>query len=246
MPKRHRDNYGLQQVYTRNNVVTFADLFAPPKIVRVYPGNIADVQAGKRVFVGGLDSNGVQVYTQDGLNLVKGAFVALDSPFVDFPMQFNSLDSIQKDATVGPVQLFQVDPVTGAQSLMLTLEPGETVAGYRRYYLNNLPCNCCHSHPLGIQDVQVTAIAKMELVPVAVDTDYLLFCNLEAIIEECCSVRYSEMDNSGAKQMAQEKHLQAIRLLQGELVHYLGKDKPAISFKPFGSATLERINIGMI
>ena len=245
MSKRRRDCWGRTQAYMRNDAITPSPLINPPKIIRIYAGDPADVQAGKRVFIGGVDNNSNTVYTQNGFNLVQGSYVTLASPFVDQPMQFNRVLDIQKDATVAPVQIFQADPVTGAQSLMLKIEPGELVTGYRRYFLSNLPINCrrtppgnpCQPFPPNVsQFVQVTAIAKLELVPVAVDTDYLLFHNLEAIIEECCSVRYSEMDSAEAKPMAQEKHLQAIRLLQGELTHYLGKLNPAVEFSPFGSA----------
>jgi hypothetical protein len=76
MPKRHRDSFAIKQAYTRNNVVTFADLVGT-KIIRIYPGDVADAQAGKRVFVGGMDPSGSTVYTQDGLNLVSGAYVNL-------------------------------------------------------------------------------------------------------------------------------------------------------------------------
>lgn len=242
------------QAYTRNDAILWSPLVTPPKIIRVYPGSLADVQSGARAFVGGLDSNGTVVYTQDGTNIVQGAFVTLASPFVDFPMQFNEITGVQKDPTTAPVQFFQVDPATGAQSSILTMQPGELVAGYRRYYLDNLPYSCCpqpRGNPCvppfpGPQPLQVTALAKLQLIPVAVDTDYLLFQNLEAVIEECCSVRYSEMDESSAKELAQEKHIQAIRYLQGELTHYLGKDLPAVNFAPFGDARLERLNIAMI
>lgn len=241
---RQQDNLCLPQVYTRNNAVTFSDLVNPPKIIRCYTTSTADVQKAARVLIQGLDANGNVVYTQDNLNEVTGEFVALDTPFIDTAFQYSLLTGIQKDPTEGQVQIFQVDPSTGAQSLMLTMEPSELVAGYRRYYLNNLPLACCHPTSTTPQLLQITAIAKLDLVPVVTDTDYLLFHNLEAIIEECQSIRYSEIDNAASKQMAQEKHQQAVRLLQGELVHYLGKDKPAVNFKPWGWASLSRQNIG--
>jgi len=250
-PREFKDQI---QAYMRNDSVTPLPLVNPPKIIRIYPGDPVDVELGRRVFVGGLDNNGNTVYTQDGLNLVKGSYVTLATPFVQQPMQFNEVLDIQKDATNGEVQVFQVDPVTGAQSMMISMEPGELVAGYRRYFLSNLPINCCRGHynpcqplPAGTPTtVQVTAIAKLELVPVSVPEDFLLFHNLEAIIEECCSVRYSEMDSAASKPMAQEKHVQAVRLLNGELTHYYGRDNPALNFAPFGSARLERIRINMI
>ncbi len=243
MPQRCRDNWCNTQTFTRNNVVTFSDITTPPKIIRIYTTDSADYNSNRRIMLQGVDSAGNVIYTQDNFNQVQGVFVPIESPFADAPMQFNRITGIQKDKTAGEIQIFQVDPTTGVQSMIHTMEPGETVAGYRRYYLNSLPFNCCFTGSTP-QNLQVTAIAKMELVPAVIDTDYLLFHNLEAIIEECCSVRYSEIDSSDAKTMAQEKHLQAIRLLQGELVHYLGKDRPAVLFRPFGSARLECQKIG--
>lgn len=228
--------------YSRNNAVTFVDLVNPPKIIRVYTTDDADDHVF-RVLVQGTDINDTVVRTQDGLNQVQGEFLILDSPFTDSKMMYNSITGIQKDKTTGSVQIFQVDPNTGDEELMLIMEPGETVASYRRYFLDRIPINCCNNVVLP-QQVQVTAMAKLELIPAVVDTDYLLIQNLEALIEEAQSARYSEIDSTSSKSMAQEKHLQAIRLLQGELVHYLGKDRPAINFAPFGSARLEHQKIG--
>lgn len=245
MPKRRHDSYCLRQAYTRNNAITFTDQSVFPCIIRIYASDPADVAPVKRVLIQGEDTNHNVVYTQDNLNQVMGEFVALNSPFADTLFQYQQITGIQKDITAGAVQIFQVDPVTGNQTLLLTMEPSETVAGYRRYYLNGLPASCCHV-PTTVVPLQVTAIAKMELVPVRVDTDYLLIGNLEAIIEEAQSVRYSEIDSESAKKMAQEKHLQAVRLLQGELVHYLGKTTAAVNFAPFGTARLERQKIGTL
>lgn len=244
MPQCCAESHCLPMGFTRNNAVTFSDLVNPPKFVRVYWSDPADVQAAKRAFVQGVDRNNNTVYTQDSLNRVQGEFVAGTSPFADTLYEYNALSGLQKDATQGPVHFYQVDPNTGEESLMLTMQPAETVAGYRRYYFNNLPLSCCAIPGNTSTTVQVTAIVKLELIPVVVDTDYLLLHNLEAIIEECQSLRYSEVDNEAAKKMAQEKHLQAVRLLQGELVHYLGKERPAVNFSPFGSARLERQLIG--
>lgn len=196
MPHRcPHDNLGITNGYTRNNAVLFRDLGPGPQIIRIYATNPADINANRRVLVQGVDSNGNVVYSQDGFNQTTGIFVPVSSPFSDTPMSFNSIDGIQKDVTSGPIQIFQVDPVSGAQVLLSTMEPSELTASYRRYYFNQLPCNCCHVPQLGTQPLQVTAIVKLELIPVVVDTDYLLIQNLEAITEECQSIRLSEVDN---------------------------------------------------
>lgn len=233
------------QGYMRNNAVTFTDLSNAPQFLTAYPTNVQDV--GKRVLIQGIDANGASVYSQDDLGQrVSGLFISLAYPFISTPITYSRLTGIQKDVTLGPVLIYQTDPNTGEQVLLLTMEGGETTANYRRYYFNGLPCSCCPSPDNPSTQVQVTAIVKLDLIPVVADTDYCLLGNLEAIIEECASSRYSEMDSVAAKTMAAERHLQAIRLLNGELTHYMGLIKPAIQSWPFGSAKLEKQRIGSL
>lgn len=237
------------QTYSRNNVATFNDLTNPPQLIHIYATDPTDIDAAGQVLLQGPDSNGnpVRGTDPDG-NTVNGVYVTLETPFATSPVTFGgNLTGVQKPITNGPIQIFQADPVTGAEVLLSTMEPSETSASYRRYYLNNLPTSCCPVPLNNIpQNVQVMAIAKLDLVPVLVDSDYCLIQNAEAIIQECMSMRHEMMDVPIAKQMAQSEHQQAVRYLQGELVHYLGKDLPAIEFKPFGSASLARRKIGAL
>lgn len=231
----------ILQAYAKNNVVLMADPPTTPFYIRAQVSNGADV--GKRALIGGIDSNGQRIYTQDGLSPVVGQFAAFDTPFVTWPQQYSRIDSVQKDVTAGAVTFYSVNPDTAEETLILTMDPTEQVASYRRYYLNPIPSNCCNM-TTGI--IPVKAIVKRELIPARVDTDFLLLQNLEAIIEECQSVRYSEMDSPAAKSMAAERHQQAVRFLNGELSHVNGVNTPAMEFAPFGSARLERVNVSMI
>ena len=241
------------QAFMRNNAVTFEDLLPAPQTIRIFAADPADTDGTHRVLLQGLDANGQVVYSQDGQNQVVGIFLTLSAPFVDSPFPFSQLTGIQKDVTAGQVQFFQVDPTTAVQNALHTMEPSEETALYRRYYLNRLPFNCCHSAPNPCQPlpagvsryVQVTAMAKLELIPVTTDTDYTLIQSQEAIINECEAIRYEGMDNATAAGMADRKHRKAIGLLNGELAHRLGIDQPAVNFAPFGDARLERLNIGM-
>lgn len=247
----------IQQIFTRNNVPTFVDLGPAPQLIAVYLTDPTDALV-KRVLVQGLDNNGNIVYSQDNLNQVQGVFVTLQSPFAmatmpgqTIPLQWSQMTGFQKDITAGNVQVFQVDPVTGAQVLLLTMEPSETTASYRRYYFDRLPFNCCFSSQTALpqataQNITVTAIAKLELIPVMVDTDYCLLQNLEALIEEAESLRYSEIDTPAAKQFTAVHHNNAVRLLNGELTHYLGENFPSVNFAPFGAARLEYKKIGLM
>lgn len=236
----------ITQGFTRNQAVTFKDMTPAPQRLRVYITEAADV--GRRILFQGQDNTDTTIYSQDGVNRVLGEFVNFDTPFADAPGLFNRITGIQKDITFGQVQIFQVDPTTGVEVLLLTMEPSEQTAWYRRYYFDELPCGCCPPTPVpgttNCPTVQVSAIVKLELLPVMVDTDYCLIQNLEAIIEEASSVRYSEVDNPQSKQMAAERHTQAVRLLNGELSHYLGLQTPSVNVAPFGTAHLSRQRIG--
>src|SRR6185369_13050934 len=235
---RNRRGQNWLQGYERGTFPTFSDLVAGSTL-RVYLTNAAD--AGKRVLVQGTDQNDDTIYSADGLVEVTGEFLVLTAPFIDSQI-LNSLTGLQKDVTIGVVRFYEVD-TDGNERLILTMQPGETTAAYRRYQIVGMPKKCCIpcTSPL-----QIEAIAKLEYIPVAVDTDYLVpVGNLEAIIEECISIRYSIMDNPGAAQLAIKHHRDAIRLLNGELIHYEGALRLAVSFKPFGSADLARVNINM-
>lgn len=256
--QRWRNGRGfLTSGHTRNNAVTFTDISDGPQQILIYCTNPGDV--GKRVLVQG-NVNGSTLYTQDGSNTVMGEFVTLAMPFSTSINAFDNLTGIQKDVTLNDIQIFQTDPVWGSQEILLVMEPSETTASYRRYYLQNLPLNCCqfnrYGNPKYSPDncgcpsrrkewVLVTAIVKLDLIPVVSDTDYCVIQNLEALIEECKSIRYSNMDSSSALQNSLAHHQKSIQLLVGESSHFNGKNQPAIIFRPFGSANLNRIRIGM-
>jgi hypothetical protein len=233
------------QIYARNTVPLFVDPPTKPFFIQVFPSDPADVQAALRVLLQGLDNNGNTVYSQDTTFQVTGQYVVLDSPFVTAPMQFSSITGIQKDPTSGPIQIFAVDVTTGVSTLLLTMQPSETVASYRRYYFNGLPRDCCAGTAPAPAAAAVTAIVKLDLIPVAVDQDYTLLTNLEALIAESESARYSSMDTPAAKSMSAERHKYAVGLLNGELVHINGKDRPAVNFRPFGSASFNCVTRGM-
>lgn len=232
--------------YTRNNAVTFTDLTNGPQYLTAYISNDQDI--GRRIFFGGRDNNDNTVYTQDNSNRVSGEFLTLETPFASTDTLWNTITGIQKDITAGPVSIYQTDPTTGAEILLLTMEPGETTASYRRYYFNPLPRSCCSSatSTTAIQSIPVTAIAKLEMIPVKVDTDYLLIQDMEAIINECQSLRMSQMDTETAQKMSLKFHQDAVRSLNGQLTHYLGSQQAAINIAPFGSARLERQMIGRL
>lgn len=240
------NNCNALETYDRGTFPTMVDLVAGNKRLRAYATDAGDYT--KRVLFQGSDANGSTIYSLDGFDQVLGIYVSLTTPFVDTPLDFSLITGIQKDVTIGPVQIYEVDTVTGTQRLLVTMQPSEEVAAYRRYFLNGLPMNCCTPPlaPATTSQVQVTAMAKLEFIPVLADTDYLMIQSLAALKEECQAVRFSEMDDSTSLGQADERHKKAIRLLNGQLRHKLGKEHPAINFAPFGTAKLNYQRIGSL
>jgi len=244
MPKSYRCRFPWHtQVYARNFVPTMTDLSSPPQIVTCYMTDAAD--AGKRVLIQGTDNNGNVVLSQDGENQVQGIYVYLRAPFASAPVQFNTITGIQKDFTSGNVQIMQTSPSTGAQVLLTTMAPSEMTSSYRRYLFNPLPCNCCPGVDTP-ESVGLTAIVKLDLVPVQVDTDYCLITCKEALVCEAQSLRLSKIDNKESQAMSLKFHNDAVKLLIAQLGHYNGINDPAVEFAPFGTAKLSRLRIGQM
>lgn len=251
----------------RNYTPTFTDIDPPNQQIQIFALNTADTQknpqtgAIPRVLLQGRDSNGNIITSMDGNNLVQGEFVTLASPYALSVNTFSTIDGIQKDVTQGEVQIFQSDPIWGMAEILVTMEPTETTAWYRRYQIVGIPPGCCPTFrsivvnkqpptcdcPYPIKEyVQVTALAKLDLIPAVVPTDYLLIQSLEAIIAECQSIRMSKMDDAESRTQTAIFHKQAIAILRGQGIDREGKNNASVSYAPFGNADLRRLNIGML
>jgi hypothetical protein len=234
----------------RNMVATQSDLTTPGYGLRIY-ASVED--ATLTTIVSGTDANGQNLSSYRNSIPIKGLANTLTNPFSDLTLvgstaaiELGSIYGIQKDTTARPVSFYEVNLTTGTQRLLLTMEPSEKVAAYSRYYLNGLPDGCCPTPGTAQGDNAVTikAMVKLDLIPCVAATDYLLIQSREALIEECQSIRLGDMDSSGAKGQAAERHRNAVRYLQGQLVHYEGKSNPATNFAPFGTARLVNQMIG--
>src|ERR1035437_888829 len=150
--------------YDRESVYTLADLLPTPQIIRMYPSDVRD--SGLRVLLQGKDQNKQVILTTDpstGLS-APGEYCVLAFPFTDSVNQYSApLGGIQKDETYGPLQFFQVDPSTGVELPLSSMEPSEGTALYRRYLINGVPSlNLCCSTPAN--PITLTAMARLDFV----------------------------------------------------------------------------------
>ena len=226
----------VTQAFARDNVPTLAPFpSSAPQTIWIFPGSPSDV--GKRVIVQGADKNGKTVLALDSTTgaAVLGEQIALQFPFAVSAHQYQTITGILKDVTVAPITIFAIDSVTGVTTALSSMEPHETSAAYRQYFLNGLPANCCNT-PSGV--VQIDVQAKLDFVPVTSPRDYLSIPNIPALIEEGQSWFYSSKDTEVAAKLEAKHHAKALALLNGQIDHYEGKVTPAIGLKIFGSAKL--------
>jgi hypothetical protein len=216
------------QIYDRGTQPFLTDM-TTGSVLRIFPTNAADV--GKRIFFNGIDTNGIPVSSIDNGVTVPGVFVTLALPYVDTPLAFNVINSVQKDLTLAMVSVYQINADT-TLSLLAQYPANQQFPSYRKYFVGNLPTNCCNTATLGM--VQMEAMCKIDFQKYTSDMDDLLLANEQALIEECQSLRYSKMDDGTAKAEAALHHRTAIRLLNQELDHYLGKDSMAVNISYFG------------
>ena len=233
--------------YDRGNFPSLVDLTDSNQYLQVVLTDQRDV--GARVLIGpASDQNGNSIYSQDGNNSVDGFYLTLAATPATSPMIVTKFTGLQKDATYGDVLLYQLDATTGAQVLLSRYAPDEIAPAYRRYYINNLPCGCHHVTPTspcitGLRPgplVQVTAMVKLEFIPANRATDWLIIGNIPALIEEVQALRFGVQDLPTSMGLAQAHHAMAIKLLNQEIGHYMGTQKIAVNFAPFGTANLRR------
>lgn len=240
---------GLTDGYDRNNVPTAFDLPSTNQLLRVYLTDQRDI--GTKFFVNvALDQNGNGIYSNDVSTQVQGALITLDYPFVTTDYIVTAFSSITKvglntqATTYGDVVFKSVDDTTGVETFLSRYTPQESTPQYRRYFIKALPRNCCCSD--SEDTAQVTTLCKYDYRPVVNPSDVLIIGNIAALKCECESIRYAEMDSMEGQALSVKKHLDAIKLLNAELSHYLGRNNPATNWAPFGNARLERQGIGLV
>ena len=237
-----RDWCGTISGYERGEVPLMTDMDgASNNFIRVYITSTQDV--GKRILITGTDSNDLQIYSQDGTNNVNGTFLSFASPFATTSFYIKTIQALQKDVTIGDVIVKQVNGSTGVETTLVRLAPTETNPSYRRFYINPLPSGCCNGNATTLY---VTALCKLQFVPVYQDTDQLIISNIPALIEEAQAIRYSSMDTTNAAILEQKHHMKAIKLLQNEQRHEMGESEASIVVDPFAGQSLRRQAIGTL
>lgn len=208
---------GNQFAQLAGDFCAYRDIIGENKKIKVY----ADVTeaAGAVITLCGYDENGQWIRTQVAGSWIDGEQVAINSTTPQLSTKiFSSLVSVQKPETNGPVRLYEYDTTLLTQRDIAVYDPDETNPAYRRVEIRGLPTNgCCGD--TDCEEVKVTVMAKLEFIPVARDSDWLLIGNLPALKMELTALMKEE-NNVWNESIIY--HQKALNILRNELRHYIG------------------------
>ena len=214
---------------------------AYPMPIQIYIENSSD--AGKYITIFGKDSNGqvLRSLRSDG-SYQEGVIIAMQYPFTQTQASFQIVTRVLKDVTNGPVRLYQMDLSNSVRREMAYYEPSETNP---EYVVNQLRGhNFDVQTSLGyISPVKVDALVKLNYVPVVNGQDIVQIDNARALKFMIQSIKLDEANDTKG---SQEFELKAFRELNYEMRNKYPIEQFTVSFRPFGSARLERQQIGTV
>lgn len=214
------DDVGLRLI-DRGTACVFEDIIGVNKKVKVYADVAEDAAAV--ITIQGYDENFQWIRTQVLGVWIDGEQVAIVSGApVTSTNIFTSITGVLKPETNGPVRLYELTPVTLVQRPIAVYEPSETRPVYRRSIIPNLGNmnGCCTTEDEDeCPRQQVTIMAKLQYIPVAIDNDWLLISNIMALKWMIKSIVKAEQNLVTDSELYDRK---AMKLLQEELATYEG------------------------
>ena len=208
--------------------------------VRSYPSVRADI--GKTITIFGIDSNGQVVRTKNAAGIwQEGVTIVNALPFVSTPMRFREVTRIVRDATSAPGRLFYYDPDNNVLRDCATYDPTDTAPDFRFTKIPGLMshracCTCANGAR------QVSALVKLQFIPVENDNDLVLIGNLDAIGNMIQAIRKSD---AGDSQGGEVDKAIAIKEMNLELRDRFPVQQTPISIVPAGAVGAFRNRIGM-
>jgi hypothetical protein len=208
--------------------------------VRSYPAVRADV--GKKITIFGIDSNGQVVRTKDSSGLWQEGVTLVNAlPFASTPMRFREVTRVVRDKTSGPGRLFYYDPDNNVLRDCAIYDPTDTAPDFRFTKIPGLIRHRTASCANGAQ--QVSALVKLQFIPVENDNDLVLISNLDAIGNMIQGIRKSDGGDSAG---GETDVARAVHEMNLELRDKFPQEQTPISIRPAGAVGAFRARIGMI
>jgi len=164
----------------KGRVPTYNTIVGTGRTVRAYAQTNAD--HGKQVTIFGIDNNNQPLMhrNEDG-DWREGWILTLKPGYAETTGYVSNINRVIKDRTQKNVTLFAFNSAAAVDSQLEDLalyEPGETNPSFARYSLN-LPASVNSDGTAGLRSL--TALVKLNFIPVEFDTDLVLIDNTAAL-----------------------------------------------------------------
>lgn len=216
---------GAEEANLRGWFPTFGDIRGTDKKLVLACDLAADVD--KRVLVLGYDENNNWIRTDQGGTMADGEIILLAQGAGTTSTKFfdGGITGIQfLDDRVGQVWLWELDTVASTQRMIGSYFYWERNPSYARYLFPSILAQTNSED--GCTTTTVELIAKLDFIPVAVDTDYLLISNVPALKSMATAVKqYEEAVSTDDFARAAAFEAIALRELDAEIEHYLGEGR---------------------
>ena len=220
-----KDDGDALTLLARGESVTVSDIGGLDSTLKVYTTIAAD--AGADVLFQGYDEDGDWIRTLYDGNYVDGEYVTLASTPVTTTSKFTVVVGVQKPVTLGNVKVYEYIASDESERLIANYQPTEQRPVYRRSLIPGIPDDNTTRN--------VTVVGKLRFLPTVNDTDWLYIGYESAIKEMVMSIRKAEMN---LPQEASIYERRAVKLLEEQLMHYLGDGAVAVpkfqNMKTFG------------
>lgn len=225
--QQNAENMPGTMLIDRGTSVAFDDVNANTvaKKIQVVAQHASDV--GKKITLRYYDSTGNKVFTQiDGI-VQEGEQLTLAAPpssvYTSNNVMTAGLYHVVKAVTNYPIRLYEVNASDLVQTKLLAYyEPSEEAPIYRRSFipgLTNMPACHAENEVDCTQNKRITALVKLQHVPVVVDNDPLVIGNIAALKLMVMAILREEQNRHDESILLENK---ARAELDGELASYQG------------------------
>lgn len=198
---------------------TAQTFIVPDEGFRLKVVNPSATDNGKTLkLINGVNSSGDPIYATETLTMNNA------TPPTSTTV-YNELPTIQKEATVGGVELYSV--IGSTEELIGIYAPSETIPSYKRYKINNVT-----------SETSVQALCKLAYVPAVDDTDLIFPPVIGALLKGLQAVKYELASDDRAN----SRWADALKILEDDRVELDGKNMPIIeTIGPFGAGSVPNL-----
>lgn len=208
--------------------------------VRSYPSVRADI--GKKVTIFGIDSNGQVVQTKNSDGVWRdGETIVNALPFVSTTKRYREITRVVRDKTSAPGRLYYYDPDNDVLRDCAVYDPTDMAPDFRFTKIPGLLRSRSVTCANGAR--QVSALVKLQFIPVENDNDLVLISNLDALGNMIQGIRKSDGGDSAGGETDVSRAVHEMNL---ELRDKFPQEQTPISIRPAGAVGAYRARLGMI